>query len=89
MKVIVKETRTLVLEVSITSRATREQVVEELKKRLQQLNHPLEPTSSIPRDGNFVLWRDGIVTNDGKLATCEVKEATPQERKIESVEGNL
>jgi hypothetical protein len=87
MEIKIKETRILTLTVRIASRATKEQVEQEVRKQLREL--PLDCARHIPWDGRFELWKDGTVLEENKLARCEVgTEAKVDDRVILSVDGH-
>jgi hypothetical protein len=86
MKIKIKETRILTLDVQIASGATKEQVTDEIKRRLTKLT--LEFTRYAPTWGSFDLWVDDIMKHGNKLATCELSgEQETENREILSIDG--
>ena len=80
MKVTIKETRILTLEVRVKPGKTQEEVEKEIRSQLGTL--PLDDAQGGPRE----LWKGGTRTQGSARATYEVVEEEPENSQILAVE---
>ena len=81
MKIVIKETRIITLDVKLHSHTAKpEQIREEVTKQLNSLR--LERDSIPIGDKGFELFADGIIMERNKLALCEIVSEPEVHREL-------